>query len=106
VLTAIQMPPGQICLFFQGDDWINNGTGEQFGDGLRCAGTNVIKIQAVTTTDQGTARTTVDIAATGQVQVGDLKYYQAQYRDPGDACPSSDDFNLTNGLEILWDPPD
>ena len=107
VLTAIQMPPGQICLFFQGDDQVAGGIGESFGDGLRCAGTNVIKIQAVTTTDpQGNASTTVDIAATGQVQVGDLKYYQAQYRDPNGPCPSSDNFNLTNGLKIQWDPPD
>jgi len=110
VLEAIDMPLNEMCMFFQGDEMVldpNQNPGVPFGDGLRCAGTNVIKIEVVTTDPQGGyASTTVDVAATGQVQVGDLKYYQARYRDPNGPCPSSDNFNLTNGLKIQWDPPD
>ncbi len=107
VLLAEGMPAQQVCLFFQGDQQVpgpSNDTGQPFGDGLRCVETNVIKIEVVTTDAAGRAATTVDVAATGQVQVGDRKHYQARYRDPGGLCMNG--FNLTNGLELLWDPSD
>ena len=32
-------------IFFQGDERVNGGDGDLFGDGLRCAGTNVVRLE-------------------------------------------------------------
>jgi len=106
VLTASQVPPNASCLFFQGDVQLTGpqgDSGDPFGDGLRCAGTNVIRIEIVTSDGNGTASTTVNVAAAGLVGVGDTKYYQVRYRDPaGQGSPCGAGFNLTNGLRITW----
>jgi len=105
VLTAKQMLPGGTCFFFQGDakvTGIEGGDGAPFGDGLRCAGTNVIRLQTVVVDAFGMASTTVDIGALGGVQPGDIKYYQAQYRDDDQSSYCGTPFNFTNGLEVTW----
>jgi hypothetical protein len=73
-----------------------------FGDGLRCAGQNVIRITAPLLSDgSGYADTSgVTISAQGAVAPGDLKHYQGWYRDPAGPCSAS--FNLTNGLSVSW----
>jgi hypothetical protein len=94
---------GQPGLFFQGDNAVNNGAGAFFGDGLRCAGMNVVRLQVVAADGNGDSQTSAAIAATGGVAVGDTRHYQLWYRDPaGSPCGST--FNLTNGLTLSWLP--
>jgi hypothetical protein len=103
VLEAAGLVPGQPGLFFQGDNAINGGAGAPFGDGLRCAGMNVARLEVRNASASGEASTTVNVGASGGVSSGDQKQYQYWYRDPaGSPCGSS--FNLTNGYEIDWMP--
>lgn len=96
------LPPGQPGLYFQGLNAVHGGLGQLFGDGLRCAGGSVKRLQIVATDGAGESATTVDIAAAGVVVPG--RYvYQLWYRDPiNSPCGSS--FNLTNGLAVTWLP--
>lgn len=100
-LDASQCPTGQPGLMFQGVNATNAGLGLTFGDGLRCAGGSVIRLQTITTDGSGNASTTIDIGVKGEVAGGDTRYYQFWYRDPaGSTCGQF--FNLSNGLEITW----
>ncbi|MCB9914903.1 MAG: hypothetical protein H6828_07100 [Planctomycetes bacterium] len=99
VLAASNVPTGQPGLYFQGDNKVNGGAGTMFGDGLRCAGANVQRLQVTV----AGAPTTVDIAAKGSVAAGQTHYYQLWYRDSA-GSPCGGLFNLSNGLEITWAP--
>jgi len=101
VLTATNALPGQPGLFFQGDVSINGGNGIVFGDGLRCCGTNVIRIQVVLPDAGGTAATTDSISGDGGVSAGQTKCYQFWYRNPAGG-PCGTGFNLTNAVSITW----
>ena len=71
------------------------------GDGLRCAGGSVIRLETVTATGGGNAQSTVQVGTIGMVDPGDTRYYQYWYRDlVGSPCGTG--FNVTNGLEVLW----
>ena len=94
--------PGQPCLFFQGENRVNNGAGVPLGDGLRCAGSNVVRLQVLTPDAQGEANTTISVASKGGVSIGNLRHYQVWYRDNGISCGSG--FNTTNGYSLLWTP--
>jgi len=102
VLTATNAIPGQPGLFFQGDNAIAGGNGVAFGDGLRCCGANVVRLQVVVPNGSGSASTSVPIAANGGVSPGDTKCYQYWYRNPGGGSPCGAGFNLTNGYRITW----
>ena len=103
VLTASQLTPSQPGLYFQGNNAINGGNGNTFGDGLRCAGGGVIRLQVRFSSASGESATSIDIATNGGVSSGDTKRYQVWYRDPaGSPCGAL--FNLSNGLEITYVP--
>lgn len=99
VTFAISSQPG---LFFQGDVRTNGGAGSVFGDGLRCAGTNVVRLET-TIPAGGATSTSVSISEVASLQAGDIQRYQYWYRDPN-LSPCGNGFNLTNGLEIVWEP--
>lgn len=102
-LFAIGALPGQPGLFFQGENATNAGAGLAFGDGLRCAGGNVIRLQIAVPDGTGEATSTVAVAVQGNVAPGDVRRYQFWYRDPvGSPCGTA--FNLSNGLELVWQP--
>ncbi len=103
VLTGAQLDPGQPGLYFQGDNAVAGGAGAPFGDGLRCAGGSVVRLEVVSASPQGTSQTSIDIAAKGGVLAGDTKRYQLWYRDP-QGSPCGTGFNLSNGLELVWQP--
>jgi hypothetical protein len=95
--------PGQPGLFFQGNNATGSGNGTPFGDGLRCAGGSVIRLQIRIPDSNGQAMSSVSISTTGGVTPGSgtVRRYQFWYRDPaGSPCGAS--FNLTNGYEITW----
>ena len=99
VLTALKSTPNQPGLFYQGDNATNGGLGQAFGDGLRCAGGNVVRLQTVIADGSGTAASSVSISGLGGVNAGDTKRYQFWYRDPS-GSPCGNGFNLTNGVEV------
>ncbi len=101
VLEASQLLPNQPALFFQGDNAINGGSGIAFGDGLRCAGGGVIRLQVRFPDSAGDCATSIGIAAKGGCAAGDVKRYQAWYRDPA-GSPCGAQFNLSNGYEVTW----
>ena len=100
-LDSTGLVPSQPGLYFQGNNAINSGAGNVFGDGLRCAGGSVIRLQVRVADAAGASATTVDIAIKGGVSVGDVRRYQLWYRDPI-ASPCGSGYNLTNGVEVTW----
>lgn len=103
LLAVSGSTPDELGLFFQGDNAIAGGAGLPFGDGLRCAGGNVVRLEVSTALGSGAAASTVAISPIGGVAPGDIKRYQWWYRDPtGSPCGSG--FNLSNGLEVTWAP--
>jgi len=104
LFLAVQgLVPGQPGVYFQGSDAIDGGHGSPFGDGLRCAGGEITRIEIATADEGGISHTTVDVAAEGGVSAGQTRRYQLWYRDPA-GSPCGRGFNLTNGIEIEWRP--
>ena len=106
VLQVSQGKPGQPVLFFQGINFIAGGSGVTFGDGLRCCGGSIQRLQVRAMNASGTASTTISISAAGSASVGDIFCYQGWYRDPSSAggSPCLNFFNLTSALSITWLP--
>jgi hypothetical protein len=80
---------------------VNGGNGNTFGDGLRCVGGSVVRLQVRTASAAGGSATTVDIASAGGVSAGDLLRYQLWYRDSV-TTPCGSGYNLSNGIELTW----
>ena len=102
-LSSANAIPSQPGLYFQGNNAINGGNGNVFGDGLRCAGGAVIRLQVRFSNGTGGSATSIDIGAKGGVSAGDVKRYQHWARDPN-TSPCGSQFNLSNGIEITWAP--
>ncbi|MCH2134864.1 MAG: hypothetical protein MK116_14075, partial [Phycisphaerales bacterium] len=75
--------------------------GIQFGDGLRCAGGGVIRLQVLFPDANGNADSSISISVKGGCAAGDIKRYQNWYRDPA-SSPCGSNFNLSNGVELTW----
>ena len=101
VLSATNLTDGP-GLYFQGNNAVNGGLGNLFGDGLRCAGNEVIRLEIQFADNLGSSATAGSIATKGNVSVGDTKRYQLWYRD-ADTSPCGNLFNLTNGYEVTWE---
>ena len=104
VLSASGLSLNQPGLYFQGNNAVSGGAGIVFGDGIRCAGQNVVRLGVAVADGSGTSSTAgfpQAISVKGLVTAGDLRYYQLWYRDPaGSPCGAL--FNLTNGYSIQW----
>jgi hypothetical protein len=102
ILSASNLPSGP-GLFFQGNNAVNSGNGNPFGDGLRCAGGGVrrLEVQFANAANGFSTSTTTSVSGGGAVSAGDTKRYQYWYRDAG-TSPCSTLFNLSNGYEITW----
>jgi hypothetical protein len=101
VFSAAGLVPSQPGLYFQGNNAVNSGAGNPFGDGLRCAGGGVIRLQVRFADATGASSTSIDIGTKGGIAAGDVKRYQLWYRDPN-TSPCGAQFNLSNGFEIVW----
>jgi hypothetical protein len=100
--SGLTVGPG---LFFQGNNAVNSGAGNPFGDGLRCAGGNVVRLE-VRFANAGNgfqAQSSISISSKGGVSAGQTKRYQYWYRDSG-SSPCGSLFNLSNGYELVWQP--
>ena len=102
VLSATNLTPGP-GLYFQGNNAVNSGNGNPFGDGLRCAGGSVVRLE-IRFANSGNNFTTESTLSAGWllISAGQTKRYQYWYRDAG-TSPCSSLFNLTNGYEITWE---
>lgn len=73
-----------------------------FGDGVRCCGGNVRRIELTFSDASGAGCSTVGVASTSGQGAGDSGCYQYWYRDPAGPCGSG--FNLSNAYKVLWTP--
>jgi len=100
---ASGLPPGQSALLFQGTVKVNGGLGILFGDGLRCAGGQVIRLGVETADPGGNATWGPGFAASGGWVAGEARYFQVWYRDPlGSPCANA--FNLSHGSSVPFAP--
>ncbi|MCH2106335.1 MAG: FG-GAP-like repeat-containing protein [Planctomycetes bacterium] len=104
LLATLNLVPNQPGLYFQGNNAVAGGLGTAFGDGLRCVGGGVVRLEVAFADAGGVSFTTVGIASKGGVQAGDVKRYQLWYRSPGPTSACGFTFNLTNGVEVWWGP--
>jgi hypothetical protein len=108
-LRATQLPPGPPTLFFQGSALVSGGAGTAFGDGLRCAGGQVVRLRQRTAVNGAISLGfgipgDPSISAAGLVPgSGGLFHYQVWYRNNAVFC-TPDTWNLTNVLSITWTP--
>ncbi len=101
-LWGSRSEPNNFGLFFQADNML---TGAPYmGDGLRCAGGNLKRLQTRISDDVGDAHTSVVITLkAGNITAGDTKNYQWWYRNPA-GSPCGTDQNTSNGYSIYWGP--
>lgn len=92
--------PSQPALLFAGQDRVDGGDGAPFGDGLRCAGTAVVRLGVQAAGGDGEATWGPGLAPAGGWSAGDTRRFQVWYRDPIGICGSG--FNLSNGAEVVF----
>ena len=109
VLSATGLDPNNSGLYFQANN--NLSPGFIWGDGLQCAGGQLkrlgVRFADATGASDTSAWTTPISVWAGNVLAGDTKHYQLWYRDTSGGQPCGvgvNDFNSTNGLEIVWTP--
>ena len=99
---------GSLSIFLQGDALVADGA--VFGDGVRCAGGDLLRLYmqtasagAVTAPAAGDPTVTARSAALGDpIAAGEPRFYQVYYRDPDAAfCPGAT-FNVGNALRVVW----
>lgn len=102
VLIALDLPPDQFCLFFQGTAEL---AGSPFGDGLLCVGGGIVRYTVKPTTFSLASYPELGdpaLSVAGLVpSEGGLRTYQVWYRDPSNFCTSTG-FNLTNAVRVHW----
>lgn len=94
------------ALYFQGASAANGGAGLVFGDGLRCASGPFARL--LTKTNVAGVSTYPDVgelavSVKGNVAAPGTRHYQVRYRNAAAFC-SSDTYNWTNAIEIVWRP--
>jgi hypothetical protein len=106
-LTCTDVPNGP-ALYFQGTDAQNGGAGFAFGDGKLCAGGLIVRLgiafAASNTSSWPDADPAHRISVVGLAAAGDLRHYQAWYRDADPGFCTSATFNTTNGVSLTWTP--
>jgi hypothetical protein len=100
-LSSTQVPDGP-ALYFQG----SGQTVLAFGDGLLCTTGTLVRLGVVFAAGGASAYpagTDPAVSVQGGVAAGDVRNYQAWYRDAAAFCTVST-FNLTNGARVNWGP--
>ncbi len=103
LLTGSDMPNGS-ALYFQGSVQQSGGAGVPFGDGLRCAGGSIFRLETQTNASGASSYPLpgqLSVSQTGLVLEPGLRTYQVWYRNAAAFCTGST-FNLTNGLQVVW----
>lgn len=108
-LVARGLPTNTVVIFLLGSTKVNGGSGTVFGDGLRCIGGTIVRLatrhsaNGIATWGFGVAGAPLLSVQSGVPLGGDVRYYQAWYRNATSFC-SSATYNLTNGFEVGWLP--
>jgi hypothetical protein len=104
-LHADGLVPGFEGVYFEGSLVLNGGNGYLLGDGLRCAGSSVCRLEVVFSDAGGLSASSVDLRTAGSAlpQPGVDRIYQLWYRDPLSG-PCGFGFNTTNALRVTWQP--
>ncbi len=98
--------PNAFALYLQGTSQQSGGLGIVFGDGLRCAGGTIIRLGTklnVAGSSQYPSGTDAPVSVRGMVTSAGTRTYQVWYRNAAAFCTVST-FNLSNGLEVQWNP--
>jgi hypothetical protein len=95
--------PNSAVLYFQGASAVAQHV---FGDGLKCTGGPFVRLG--TKINQGGASLypasgDPALSVKGNVHAPGTRHYQLRYRNSASFC-TSDTFNYTNGVDILWAP--
>lgn len=100
-LTVDGAPAGSFGLFYYGTVPLHD---VPFGDGFRCLGGRVYRLNPLQTVDaNGRVVRAVDTQTLpGAVQAGSAVHFQFWYQDPGG--PGGSGFNLSNGLTARFCP--
>jgi hypothetical protein len=102
VLHAGNMIQG-VCVFLQG----NAVTQAAFGDGLRCASGQLIRLATKSVAAGSSSYPQAGdptISVKGLVPAaGGVRYYQVFYRNPN-GSPCGTFFNITSGVNVVWQP--
>ncbi len=99
---ASNLPDGQSALLFVGTDTVNGGAGVTFGQGLRCVGGSLIRLQLLTS-QNFEAEFGPGLQPVGGWSAGDTRYFQVWYRDPqGAGSCSADPFNFSNAVQVTF----
>jgi len=106
VLRGTGMPPVATVLYFQGTGQTN---GVLLGDGLRCAVGITVRLGYATNVggaSQWPPTSGVPIHTGGQVPAAGAvtRYYQGWYRDVSPSFCTTNRYNLTNGVAVVWVP--
>ena len=102
VLSATSMEPSNSGLYFQADNDLSPGL--VWGDGLRCAGGALKRLEVVFADAAGASSTSLVLSTkAGNVSAGDTKYYQCWYRNPA-GSPCGAEFNASSGYAVTWIP--
>ena len=106
--SGIPNGPG---LYYQAVNQLGGGNGVVFGDGIRCIGGSVIRLGIVTASGNASTYPTgvtppnnIAISVKGFNLAGDVRNYQLWYRDSAIGFCSASVFNLTNALNVTWQP--
>ncbi len=104
VLRTAYQEPNNSGLYFQGTTDLSPGM--VWGDGLRCTGGAIKRLQVRFADTTGSSNTTIPISVAGAVSAGDTRHYQLWYRTTANPpCGSGvNDFNSSNGYTITWAP--
>ena len=102
-LEASDLPPGQVGIFFFGP--LEESPPAPFGAGLRCVNASgLVRLYPPISTGAGSTSRPLDLNGPGLSSLvpGDVRHFQFWYRDP--AFSSSQPFNLTDGLRVVFAP--
>ncbi len=94
-------------LYFQGTAQFANGLGSVLGDGLRCAGGSVLRLEIVVNSGGNSHYPRVgdpSISVKGLCTPGIVRTYQGWYRDSLMSFCTPETYNLTNGVALAWRP--
>jgi len=103
VIDGSQLPVGKPALLFVGTQTVNAGNGSLFGDGLRCVGGPIQRLDVRVSDTGGAASWSNNLISSQGWNAGDTRFFQIWYRDPV-VSPCGTDFNLSNGLEVVFTP--
>jgi hypothetical protein len=98
--SAVQLPPNKPALLFAGDASLGGGLGQAFGDGLRCAGGNLKRLNVQFSDGQGSASWNAGLAPSGGWMPGDTRTFQVWYRDSSAVCGTQ--FNVSSGVQVQF----